>query len=259
MPLPHSHKKEKKSEFLSRCMSNINIQKDFKDQSQRSAVCYNLFKKKVANASFVIKAGGEEYLITLFDEPNPLQELEKDSNLKKSDISKEPDPKKDKSDNTKPDMKGMYDDEEKQILKYTNTIPPNPVDLTKGEKSVFSPLHDGGLAPNPDNATAPVDRMGQPKISEMQWYMGQNMIISDYGNIEFLAPNNENISEKIKKWYIACIDGIEAKWPLSYEEIEKDFDRPNKNGNPTAQMDKDKTKNLSNTDQIEKDNKQYII
>ena len=45
MPLPHPNKKENQQEFVSRCMGNTVMLKDFPDQKQRAAVCYSQFKK----------------------------------------------------------------------------------------------------------------------------------------------------------------------------------------------------------------------
>jgi len=44
MPLPKPHKKESEQEFVSRCMGDDMMNKDFKDQKQRAAVCYSQYK-----------------------------------------------------------------------------------------------------------------------------------------------------------------------------------------------------------------------
>ena len=44
MPLPKPTKKETEKEFVSRCMGDDMINKDFKDQKQRAAVCYSRFR-----------------------------------------------------------------------------------------------------------------------------------------------------------------------------------------------------------------------
>jgi hypothetical protein len=46
MPLPSPRKNEKKDDFLKRCMGDKTMNQDFPDQSQRYAVCNNLWKKK---------------------------------------------------------------------------------------------------------------------------------------------------------------------------------------------------------------------
>lgn len=65
-----------------------------------------------------------------------------------------------------------------------------------------------GSNPNPDNSNAPAnsDDVGSPpKLSSMPW---------------FLASINP------------VYDELRAKWPLTFEKIERDFKRPNKPGNP---------------------------
>ena len=50
MPLPKPIKNEKQSEFVSKCMGDSEMLKEFPNQKQRAAVCYGQFKKK-SNAS----------------------------------------------------------------------------------------------------------------------------------------------------------------------------------------------------------------
>lgn len=45
MPLPTPEKGEKESHFVSRCVASDVVQKDFKTQEQRLAVCYSQFKR----------------------------------------------------------------------------------------------------------------------------------------------------------------------------------------------------------------------
>ncbi len=49
MPLPKPSKKETEQEFVSRCMGDDMMNKDFKDQKQRAAVCYSQYKKRIKN------------------------------------------------------------------------------------------------------------------------------------------------------------------------------------------------------------------
>ena len=51
MPIPNPKKSEKEGDFVSRCMGDETMNKDFPDQKQRAAVCYSQFKKD--NASIV--------------------------------------------------------------------------------------------------------------------------------------------------------------------------------------------------------------
>jgi|TARA_B100001094_G_C18134559_1_gene774264 hypothetical protein len=51
MPLPKPSKKESQQEFVNRCMSDDMMTSEYKDQKQRSAVCYAQFKQRVKNKS----------------------------------------------------------------------------------------------------------------------------------------------------------------------------------------------------------------
>ena len=46
MPIPKPHKEEKQKDFISRCMGNPTMTKEFKDSKQRSAVCYSQWRGK---------------------------------------------------------------------------------------------------------------------------------------------------------------------------------------------------------------------
>jgi hypothetical protein len=49
MPLPTKKKSETEQEFVSRCLADDMVQKDYKDQKQRAAVCYSQFKRRMKN------------------------------------------------------------------------------------------------------------------------------------------------------------------------------------------------------------------
>ena len=49
MPIPNPKKSEKQEDFVSRCMGDETMNKEFPDQKQRAAVCYSQFKKANAN------------------------------------------------------------------------------------------------------------------------------------------------------------------------------------------------------------------
>ncbi len=51
MPLPTPQNKEKKSDFVNRCMADLSKKGEFKDDKQRAAVCYDAFKKAELKAS----------------------------------------------------------------------------------------------------------------------------------------------------------------------------------------------------------------
>ena len=59
MPIPNPKKSEKQGDFVSRCMGDETMNKEFPDQKQRAAVCYSQFKK--ANASIEAAESLEEY------------------------------------------------------------------------------------------------------------------------------------------------------------------------------------------------------
>ncbi len=45
MPLPSKKGKESESDFVSRCMGDGVMNKEFKNEKQRAAVCYDQYKK----------------------------------------------------------------------------------------------------------------------------------------------------------------------------------------------------------------------
>lgn len=56
-------KKEKKNDFISRCMSDETSKKDFKDNKQRVAVCYTQWKSAKEKAKGSVQFGDDELLI----------------------------------------------------------------------------------------------------------------------------------------------------------------------------------------------------
>ena len=56
MPIPKRKEGESKTKFLSRCMENPTMNKDYPDQSQRYAVCIGQSKSSLLeNSAFFIK------------------------------------------------------------------------------------------------------------------------------------------------------------------------------------------------------------
>jgi len=49
MPLPKPNKDENKDDFISRCMKNDVMNKEYSDNSQRAAVCYSQWRNKSGN------------------------------------------------------------------------------------------------------------------------------------------------------------------------------------------------------------------
>ena len=65
MPIPSPKKSEKQGDFVSRCMGDETMNKEFPDQKQRAAVCYSQFKK--ASASIEAAESLEEYKQDFFN------------------------------------------------------------------------------------------------------------------------------------------------------------------------------------------------
>jgi len=68
MPLVKPKNKEKKSEFVSRCIGDTQSGKDFPDQKQRIAVCYSQWDKAKKEASASIELNNDEFLVFLESE-----------------------------------------------------------------------------------------------------------------------------------------------------------------------------------------------
>lgn len=63
MPLPTPNDKEKRSDFIARCMSSEVVKKDFKTQDQRVAVCFSQFKKAKSKSKATAEFGDDEILL----------------------------------------------------------------------------------------------------------------------------------------------------------------------------------------------------
>jgi len=63
MPTPTPKNKEKKSEFVSRCIGDNQVEKDFPDQKQRIAVCYSQWDKAKKDASASVELNDDEFLV----------------------------------------------------------------------------------------------------------------------------------------------------------------------------------------------------
>ena len=63
MPLPKPKNKEKKSEFVSRCIGDNQTGKDFPDQKQRIAVCYSQWDKAKKEAAASVELNNDEFLV----------------------------------------------------------------------------------------------------------------------------------------------------------------------------------------------------
>lgn len=56
MPLPTPREKETRNEFISRCMDNEEMKKDFPKDKQRAAVCYSQLGKSKGKPKALPKA-----------------------------------------------------------------------------------------------------------------------------------------------------------------------------------------------------------
>jgi co-chaperonin GroES (HSP10) len=62
MPIPEPTKKQSKKEFISQCMGNPTMNKEFPDQAQRFAVCNTKWDDKKKGAKAEVKIGGDELI-----------------------------------------------------------------------------------------------------------------------------------------------------------------------------------------------------
>ena len=62
MPIPSPSGKETKSDFISRCMGDDVINKEFPKNTQRYAVCQTKWKDKKSKASIVISTSTDEII-----------------------------------------------------------------------------------------------------------------------------------------------------------------------------------------------------
>lgn len=60
MPIPKPHKEEKHDKFISRCMSDPVMVKEYKDIKQRYAICNSQISKSELEAGFRVLLGKEE-------------------------------------------------------------------------------------------------------------------------------------------------------------------------------------------------------
>ena len=89
MPIPNPQKNEKKSEFVSRCVSELSDKNEFKDPNQRAAVCYSQWEEASKKANGSIEFSNDEILISyhseddLDEDPQELDETEAKDAAKK--------------------------------------------------------------------------------------------------------------------------------------------------------------------------------
>jgi len=83
MPLPSPKGKEKRADFVSRCIGDNTTTKDFPDQKQRIAVCYSQWDKAKKASAAIIGSGDNEVLI---EAAQKTYDGKKRSDLKDSDF-----------------------------------------------------------------------------------------------------------------------------------------------------------------------------
>ena len=71
MPLPSPRKKEKKKDFVGRCISEVAKDPKFKDNQQRIAICYTQYDTAKASADVIVGSGDDEFL----DFAEPLKKI----------------------------------------------------------------------------------------------------------------------------------------------------------------------------------------
>lgn len=76
MPIPGPKKSEKQSDFVSRCMGDNTMNKEFPDQKQRAAVCYSQWTEKKAKANLIIGDGENEMLFQFNENKASAETLE---------------------------------------------------------------------------------------------------------------------------------------------------------------------------------------
>lgn len=62
MPLPKPQKQEKKGDFISRCVINDTVKKDFSENKQRIAICYSQWDEAKASSLASVGNGENELL-----------------------------------------------------------------------------------------------------------------------------------------------------------------------------------------------------
>lgn len=261
MPLPEPNKKVHKNfkEWLPTCMGNHVMNKEFPDNGQRYKVCQSLWSHKKKKAMYAVETSSDEYIvesdneyiITPDDEDNnPLSDSPKDDTTpvppKLSDQwpTNSPQPLDDAH---KPHEPGYKNNNVKAENKEPSSQPSGP----------------SGLAPNPDqsnnNPVPSGKNWEKPSLDDCYWFLchvleeNKNGIPQDY-----MEPNPD--INKLKEYYIAHIDSdLSAEWPLPFDKIEKNFDRPNKLDTPETKLHEKQTKEFKDVNKVDEENRQYSL
>ena len=70
MPLPIPKNKEKRSDFIGRCVSEVAKDPKFKDNKQRVAICYTQFKEAKASADGVVALANDDEMLLFSNKPS---------------------------------------------------------------------------------------------------------------------------------------------------------------------------------------------
>jgi len=120
MPLPKPRNKEKRSSFVSRCMSDLSDKGEFDDDKQRAAVCYDIFKDSESEASVIAGEGDNKMLF--FAESDERFTKKKKSKKEWDKIDKKELKKDTKKEKVKHEKDAIEDDKSK-IKKLKKGVP----------------------------------------------------------------------------------------------------------------------------------------
>jgi hypothetical protein len=95
MPIPTPNDKEKRKEFMSRCITDLSEKGEFKDGKQRAAVCSSQFEKAKEESNASAGEGDTEFLVftsAAYDYSGKKKDKEKSKSMKKYSSYGSPNP-----------------------------------------------------------------------------------------------------------------------------------------------------------------------
>jgi hypothetical protein len=105
MPIPKPKSREKRSEFIGRCVSEVAKDPKFKDNKQRVAICYTQFQEAKASAEMIVDLGNDDEMLILKE--NPEYSMENPEMETPEMESEQPENEEESSDDYKEDLFGM--------------------------------------------------------------------------------------------------------------------------------------------------------
>lgn len=88
MPIPKPRNKEKKTVFISRCMGNPSMRKEYPDQKKRAGICYSQWKSKeeqeAEEKKVIIRTDNKGRTVTIFNSFKGLTRLLKATDKKEN-------------------------------------------------------------------------------------------------------------------------------------------------------------------------------